>query len=105
MTHLRHGHRLSVRLPASLERLEQRSLMSASAIDPNALPSDRVDPSSILVRFRTGASGVDGAKVLPGTVVGRAVGLDRNLREVHLKQGVGVKAALAAYQKNPRVEY
>ena len=90
-----------------VQPLEKRALMSAAvpAVDLASLPAGAFDASRILVRFRDGAPGVEGDRVLPGTAVGRAVGLDRNLREVQLGRGVGVEAALAAYRKNPLVEY
>ena len=94
----------------SFDTLEPRRLMSAApaAAGPAAaaLEPGAYDPASILVRFRADAPpGLAGRDVLPGTDVGRSVGLDRSLHRVGLGRGVGVPAALAAYRNHPHVEF
>ena len=89
------------------ESLESRRLFSLVApVDAGALAATPHDPTQILVRFREGAADrVRGPDVLPGTEVGRAVGLDHNLRAVRLGAGVGVAAAIQKYRNSGLVEY
>ena len=94
----------------AIEGLEPRRLFSlavgADGVDLDALAANPHDPTQIVVRFRAGAADVVRASdVLPGTDVGRPLGLDRDLRAVRLGGGVGVAAALARYRNNPLVEY
>jgi subtilisin family serine protease/subtilisin-like proprotein convertase family protein len=92
-----------------LERLEDRTLLSASGashlLDTSAVaqPSS-FDPSHILVHFRPGANVSPGSHaLLKGTTLGPALGLVPGLYEINLAAVVSVTAALAAYQADPRV--
>ena len=86
------------------EKLESRQLFSGVApVDAETLAATPHDPSQIVVRFRDGAA--ERAEAVPGTEVGRPIGLDPNLRAVKLGAGVGVAAAVRQYRNNPLVEY
>lgn len=100
----RRDQRSDARSGPRLESLEGRVLLSVAAGQAIAA-EPAFDPSRILVHFRDDPAGLNGANVLPGTGIGKAIGLDAHLREVNLGQGVNPQAALAAYQHNPHVEY
>jgi subtilisin family serine protease/subtilisin-like proprotein convertase family protein len=90
----RSGPRLGV------EALEDRTLLSAGpVIDLSSLTvhGNKFASSDILVLYR------GGPVALPGTSVGKAIGLVPNLYEVNLKAGTTVAAALAAYRADGRV--
>ncbi len=104
MTQRRHSGARSGprRAPAlTLERLEDRSLLSASpafTLDLRGLAvTNDYDPSRILVVFRSSPVS------LPGTTVGQALGLVDGLHEVQLDPGTPVQQALQEYQGDARV--
>lgn len=84
-------------IPAVIETLEDRSLLSASPLP--AQPDLVIDPTqfqddSILVRYRDGVP-----------MAGTASGVVPGLQVVHLGQGVTVADALWTYRSDPNVVY
>jgi subtilisin family serine protease len=90
-----------------LEALESRHLLAVTGIDFPDLPVDPglYDPSSILVRFQPGTPGLVNSDILPGSGLGPPIDLVPGLYAVELPPGISVKAALAAYRRNPNVLY
>jgi subtilisin family serine protease len=87
---------------SGIELLEKRSLLSAS-VDAGSLSVVPHDADRILVHFKDPGTAAPAAT--RGTKLGNRVGRDRGLLEVTLDPGVSVADALAAYRKNPLVDY
>jgi thermitase len=94
-------------LSQAIDSLEPRTLFAAALPGAAAnAPGQSYDASEILVHFKQDVpKGLAGSDVLAGTNLGGSPGADHRLREVKLGKGVDVDAALAAYKKNPLVEY
>jgi subtilisin family serine protease/subtilisin-like proprotein convertase family protein len=92
------------RRPLLLEMLEDRTVLSATpnVIDLSGLHVDtsQFNASDILVEFRTSAAP---HALLPGTTIGRQLGLVNGLYEVDLAKGISVAEAVAAYRASPSV--
>src|SRR5262245_14324325 len=89
--------------PLTLERLEDRSLLSGApaTLDLPGVTVDhnQADPSSLLVQFRPNAVPTP----LPGTSLARQFDLVPGLYEVQLDPGAAIQDALEAYRRDARV--
>src|SRR5262245_59220112 len=96
------GKRSERRKKLACELLEDRTLLTADfgslAIDPS-----QYDASSVIVKFRTDASGLNGNQILAGTQIDPGWSVAPGLHEVRLAGNVSVASALAAYRANPGV--
>ncbi len=86
-----------------IERLEERSMLSASSSLPAAQPA--YDPSSILVRFQNEDKVPNVAALLPGAVLEAELSLVPGLHSVALPPDVSVAHAISVFQANPHVLY
>jgi len=97
-------HAKPIRLvPVLVEKLEARSLLSATSSDETIyeVPGYNAQPSEhLLVRFREGE-----VQVLTGTTLGGALPLVSGLYEVNINKGTSVEQALAAYKASSHVIY
>ena len=101
-----------VKAAPRFDALESRTLLSLDlaswvagfgslAVDPGSYSPDR-----ILVRYRSDAAAARQTDPMPvGATMGQALSLVPGLREVELPGGVGVQAALAAFEADPQVLY
>ncbi|HXG12217.1 MAG TPA: S8 family serine peptidase [Gemmataceae bacterium] len=92
--------------------MEERTLFDAGPLPPPpgfdaVVIEGEYDPSAILVRFRPEAAAAGPLTAAAGTQLGEEIAplLVPGLRMVRLQQGTTVAQALAAYRRDPLVDY